>query len=794
MAPSRARFGGLDAASRGPTMPDTRRGVTPTSSRATTPYQAFVQLGSRLGRDTILYAVGTTLALPVGLVTTAVLTRNLSVGEFGELAVLLAFAGLLTIALNMVFLQGPLLLVFLSTDDGGAVDPDEAEAAARHERPIMLSTGLLVTVVIGLAGVLVAWLLSRPLASVLVGRSSAAGLVTLAGASAATGAVWRYVTNVTRFEKRAWSYAGWASARPIVALITTVPLILSGVGLGSALIGTATGSLVSAAGALWISRRSYALAVDRSMVGRAARRGRPWVIVVMGLYLAHSADLLLLRATSTNAQLGQYRIADALSQVISYGVSAFHLAQVPLDSTLMSQAAYDEHGRDRVMATYVLAYLVWALFLTLVLTTAGATAIAIIAPGYREAASYVPLTSLAYVAYGFLLAVFRGGDFFESRVRAYCWTAGSAGALVIVLALGGAQLLGVAGVPIGATLGCLLPAFALLALGHRARHPLPLDYRRCLGVLSLAIACWALQARVGHGDEALLLAVKLGSLACYPVGLVALRIVPPATARDLRSMVGAILPRRRDHSELVLRVFDLPDAQREALVALTRDRVSPPAAALRLGVAEPALLGSVVAGLRRLAGGSGEFPRDEELGRYLTSVEPPADRDAVLRELRRSSTDLAESSVMEQIYRQLRDLPRRAWGAALLSRHVPQRPAGVEDGATLEALARAGWSVDAAARELEFEPRELRARAIAELRRRGARGRPGPADQLMARFLLEPDGAPTPADLWAAGVDPIDLHQLELVLAQLRLARPAGRAQRRRVRAALRAIGRLALP
>jgi hypothetical protein len=499
--------------------------------------------------------------------------------------------------------------------------------------------------------------------------------------------------------------------------------------------------------------------------------------VVLGLYFAHSADLLLLRATSTNAQLGFYRIADSLSQVISYGVSAFHLAQVPLDATLMSQAAYDEYSRDRVMASYVLAYLIGAVFVTLLLITVGGVLISAIAPGYGRSIPYVPLTSLAYVSYGFLLTVFRAGDFFEKRTRAYGWTAGSAGALVIVLALAGGQLIGVAGVPIGATLGCMIPSAVLLTMGKLKRHPLPLDYRRLLGALALGVACWAPEAIVGGGGGAWPVLAKLVGIVAFPIGLVVLRIIPRHLLGDVRSLIGALVPRGRDSSALMLGVYGLPSSQRSALLAILRDHVSSATAALRLGVDDATVRCSVVGGLRRLAGGSGEFPLDENLGYYLTSGDPPADLDSAMRDFRRAGANMVEFRVMENIFHRLQKAPRRAWNRAVMSLHEPPRldPGSLGGDERLRALASSGWNLPQVADELHLSRAELRCQAVTELRRLSGCAGTAPQDQLIALFLLEPETASPPAQLWAAGIDPIELHRLELTLAALRNGAYAGR-------------------
>jgi O-antigen/teichoic acid export membrane protein len=726
--------------------------------------------------------VGTSLTLPVGLITTGFLTRHLQIAQFGELAVLFAFASVLTIVLNMVFLQGPLLLVFLHSEDSGELTSLEREAVARRERPVMLSTGLCVTVAVGALAIVIVSLLADPLAALLCGHRSAAGAVRLAGVSAATGAVWRYTTNVTRFEKRALSFAVWAATRPLVALVVTIPLVELGFGLGSALVGTAVGSLVSAAGSVAVSRASYAPRVRLAFVARAGRTGLPWVPVVLGLYFAHSADLLLLRTTASNTQLGVYRIADSLSQIISYSVSAFHLAQVPLDATLMSQAAYDQHSRDRVMASYVLVYAIGAVLITLLLIALGASVISVLAPGYGAAVPYVPLTAMAYVSYGFLLTVFRAGDFFTRRVRAYGFTAGSAGLGVVVFALLGSHLIGVAGVPLGAALGCFLPSVTLLVLGERRHHPLPIDYPRLLSTVALGAACWAPGAILGLHSGISVIAKLLGVLA-FVVGLGVLRIIPRAQLRELGALLGTLLPHRRGDASLLTGLPSLPDGQRETLLALVRDHADSRTVSLRLGIEEATVRRRVVAGLRALSGGSGSFPLDERLGYYLTSGDTPADLDAAMREFRRAGANMVEFRVLENIYGRLRRLPRRAFTAAVIGLHDRADAitigASLRDGA-LTALVESSFSAPAAAQALGLDGSELDALVVAELRELAGALTPQPYDQLVARFLLAPEGDRDSRALWAAGVDPLELHRLELALAAVRVHPPRRRRLARR--------------
>jgi hypothetical protein len=397
-------------------------------------------------------------------------------------------------------------------------------------------------------------------------------------------------------------------------------------------------------------------------------------------------------------------------------------------------------------------------------------AVAIIAPGYAKAVSYIPVTSLAYVGYGWLLVVFRAGDFYKNRIRTYGVTASVAGGLTAVLALTLTHVIGVIGAPAGAAFSCFGTGTALLIMGHLSGRPMPLDYPRILGSFALAAACWVLGTRVGNPHGALLVAVRLLALAAFPVGLVALHIIPRDAARQLPAMLRAILPKRKQPTDLIERVGSLPFAQRDALIATAADHLQPSAAAARLGVDENAVLRSVAAGLRRLAGGGGEFLHDDHLAHYLVTDDTPADRNEMLRNARGRGANMLEFRAMERIYLTLQKAPRKAWTDALLARYdLRSSVAEAEPSSFLDHLARAGWDVGAAAREQSLPEREVRARVIAELRRLSSSGPAGPADQLIGQFLLDARPDLTSRQLWAAGVDPLELHRLDLVLRAVRI-------------------------
>ena len=85
----------------------------------------LVLFGSKISRDTAVYAAGTAIVLPFSLVTVAVLTRFLDPAEYGQVAVLFVCASLLTTVYDLGSLQGTLMWVF-----GGAGEDVDLDAEA----------------------------------------------------------------------------------------------------------------------------------------------------------------------------------------------------------------------------------------------------------------------------------------------------------------------------------------------------------------------------------------------------------------------------------------------------------------------------------------------------------------------------------------------------------------------------------------------------------------------------------------------------------------------------------------
>src|SRR5436853_1092248 len=122
------------------------------------------QLGAKLGRDSLIYFGGTIFAFPAGLVLAIVLTRFLSRSAYGDYAVLIVGAGLITQVLNVGTLQGAVSRMFAGGDEGALADDGPLTGDPR----LAATTGVVVTALLSVVALGLAWLFAHSLAQLLL--------------------------------------------------------------------------------------------------------------------------------------------------------------------------------------------------------------------------------------------------------------------------------------------------------------------------------------------------------------------------------------------------------------------------------------------------------------------------------------------------------------------------------------------------------------------------------------------------------------------------------------------------
>jgi O-antigen/teichoic acid export membrane protein len=620
-------------------------------------------MGGRVTRDTAIYVLGTLVVGPFSLVSVVVLTRLLAPAAYGEMAVLFVAAGALTTLYNTGSLHGTFMWVYGASEGEGGDDVDTDSPITSTPRRAM-GTGVVMTFAIVSAGTGVLCLLAPTIAHSFFRHVHAApSAVRWAAASAGAGSLWRLTVNVFRMERRAISFGVFNALRPLFVVGGSMPLVAAGFGVNGALAGTAIGSLVAASVCVAVAHRSYAFAFSWQDAREIVRRGAVVIVPVLCLYTIHSGDIIILSHFAPASELGVYRVASRFAVVPSYFASAFLMAWSPLERGVLFMAAYREHGQERTRARLFTYYLVAGLTIVLALDVAANGLVLLVGSSYRLAAPLIPLLGLSFVGYGAFIVLIR---IFRLPQRHMLWYSISA-ALAVVLDIGTCMLtiplLGAYGAAVGEMVGLGTACLLWLVVVRRVEAvPSPLDSRRVasLGVVVLAVATIQI---AGEQLWPAGLAVVLGLMVVtYTVLLLGLRVVPVEHLRPLLRLAKHAVGGKVGTHNPMHQLATLAQEQQALLATLLRDRISPSIAAERLGLGAEELRREFVATLRKLAHtGSEHNALDPQVGSYLLSNEPEAQRDLIARRLVEEGIDPIELLQLDEAARRLRGAPKKAW-------------------------------------------------------------------------------------------------------------------------------------
>jgi SAM-dependent methyltransferase/O-antigen/teichoic acid export membrane protein len=658
--------------------------------------------GGRVTRDTTIYILGLLAVGPFSLISVAVLTRVLRPGQYGDLALLLVFAGYLTTLYNTGSLHGTFMLVY-GTAGGGEGDEVGGTSRVTSAPKRALGTGVALTLMIVGAGTVVCFALATPIAGALLGREGAhaSALVRWAAASAAAGSLWRLTVNVLRMERKPVRFSTFNALRPLFVVGGSVPLVLAGFGIAGALAGTTLGTLAATAACIAMAHRSYALAFSWADAREIVSRGRRVVVPVVCLFIVHNADVVLLSRYAPAHEVGIYRVASRFAAVPSYFASAFTMAWAPLERGVMFQSTYRHVGEERVRGAILTYYLLAGLTLVMLLDVTAPGLVLLAGSRYRSAAPLIPLAGAGFVCYGLYIVLARVVRV-DRAMLLYGAGAVLAGVLDIGLSTVTIPWLGAYGVPVAMIAGLLLACAAWLMV-VRGLMKASLSFEAgplagLAGAVAIAVATQAIGLRLLPSAKPLVLAM---TFAVYLAAVLAFGVVPRRHRRLLARLVRTALRRGVGAGDPGAALKHLDPRQRNLLAAIERDDRSFPELVARLGRSERELRHEYVAALRILAGApepaghdariptehdtrvpaghdtqmpAGHDDRmpaghDARISAYLLSKQPEAQRDALGRALIEDEVDGLELMELDDAARRLRALPSEAW-AALTARRT----------------------------------------------------------------------------------------------------------------------------
>lgn len=729
--------------------------------------------GVRLTRDGVVYGLAQASTFPASLITAVIFTNHMTPATYGELGVLMMFAGLLAVAYGLISFQGTFIWVFGSSgdDDAGLLDLEPARVAQAGQQRRGMTTGLvLILTVIG-AGTTVLMFAARPLAAFLVGTPHLAGLVRWAALSGAAGGWWRFAGHVPRMERKPATFAFLYSLRPVCVIAVSLPLVISGAGARGALMGTTLGTLANIVVIMVVTRRSYAFGFDVSQLKRISVVGFQYVAIIVGLWMAHNLDTFVVSRFMSPHDLGVYRLSTRFGSVPSYFVTAYLFSWATLEHSPLFEAVAETRTRVAVRATLVTYYWIGAVGVIVALAAGANLLVGLASPAYNGAAEIVPLIGLGFATYGLFIVLARA-CVIPRRQLFYGGSAIGAGVGTVVVGFLLVPAIGTAGAPLAVIismgLACSVLVFAQRATPDRA----PLEWTRMLGALLIGVACWWIAVIVPTSDRTSRLTAALAALTLYPLALVVLRVIPRQHIQPLGTILMRLTPRRATRKQVLDRVGSLPADERLAVITTMRDRGQPAVLAVRLGTDASEACRILCSGLRRVAGlaNRGDDPLAANVGDLFGRRRAPAEFEAVMRALWHGGVDPRELHELEEVTRLLRRVRRGQWRRYLAATRSPllgEHPrltrseyAAIADMARLTGAGGApplqtqiGWhEMLRGLRKLTGWPIDTRA-----------------SDVVLADALVRLGREPARAEqLWSAEVDPLELHDLQRALVQLR--------------------------
>jgi O-antigen/teichoic acid export membrane protein len=633
------------------------------------------RLGGLVTRHTLIYIAGSFAVGPAGLISVVITTRLLGASKYGELGVLFVFAGFATMLYNTGSLHGTFMYAYGATEGEGDDVGARGKITSNHKRA--LGTGVVLTLAIVSAGTAFCFLLAPQIAELLhIHNPDGPALVRWAAVSAATGSLWRLTVNVFRMERKPVRFAIFNSMRPLFVVATTVPLLVLGYELQGVLAGTAFGTLVASAVCIAMARHCYAPAFSWSDVKEIVKRGSLVVVPVTCLYIAHSADTVLVSQFMSGAAVGTYRVATRFAVLPSYFASSFLMAWSPLEHGVLFQSTYRQTGEERVRGAILTYYLLAGMTIVVLLDVFANVLTLLAGPEYSPAAPLIPLIGVGFVCYGLFIVLVRLSKI-EKTMMWFAFGAILATVVEVGLAIVTIPWLGAYGAPVATTAGLLAACLMWIVVVTRVmKGSFSFEKRPLLGLgvaVSVATVVQVLGLSIWPAGRPFVLALVLVS---YVTTVLALRVVPRRHFGLLRLLARATVRQRVAKQDPTGGLERLDLARRSLLATLERDRVPIAVLADRTRRDEREISHEYIATLREIIAASPGPDWSAELegsvADYLLSDRPESQRDVMAHELLEEGLEGLELVELNEAAQRLRALPGETWSAWTTNGHPVQ--------------------------------------------------------------------------------------------------------------------------
>ena len=469
----------------------------------------------RVFGHSIVYGSADVAIQAVNFLLLPIYTRVLSPAEYGALAVLLLFEAFLK-PVHRLGLGASFIRFYYDYDDAG-------------DRKTLGGTVLLLLAGLN-AGLLALLLLAAPAVTTLAFGS---GVYTLAFVllmvNGSTTSLFVVPFGLLRIQERPARLASLTFARSFGTVLVRLVLV---VGLRQGVLGIMLAdvivTLVLLVGLSGLTLSAVAWRFSRSMAAECLRFGAPQAPYGLLHQTMAMSDRFFLALYLPLEQVGVYLIGTSVASLVKLYPVAFKTAWMPFAFGRMDRP--EAPGLFAKMATYAFGVLA---FSTLGMAVLAENLVTLMTPAeFYPAASVVPVLALG-------MAIQTTTNFIATsvevskRTHLYLVASSFAAAVSVIGHLILIPRLGIIGAAIAVGVGQTVMAGSLGALAQRY-YPIPYEWARLAKLTGLALVVYGVIVTVSSGTGLVALAVRIGLLTAFPLGLFALRFFRPEELADFR--------------------------------------------------------------------------------------------------------------------------------------------------------------------------------------------------------------------------------------------------------------------
>ena len=479
-------------------------------------------------RHTLVYGSGYISIAVTSFVLVPVYTHHLSPSEFGLLALMLVFYGLLTQVYDLGLTQS--VGRFFFDDSGGR----------SASLPNVRTTGL--AFALGYGGLLTAVLClsAGTWADLLTGDSGHADLVRIVAATLYAEALAMVPLTIIRMQERSGLFVAITVSRFVATLSLNILFV---VGLGLGVRGVLMGNAIAAGLVLLLLLPQYRSVFQghpsRDLLRQMLSFGLPFFPVLLSGWLIDASDRYLLELFRSRAEVGYYGLAYKIAQVMQIAVLAFSMGWAPLRYRIFARPDAPDVYR-RLTTYYVLA----AGVLGVGIAVFAREIVALVSPpSYAPAADVVPLLVLAYALYGLYIMTVTGMGV-TRKTAPMAWIGATAAVANI-----GLNLILIPPLGMQAAAATTVLANVVLAAGgwyySNRVYPIPFEWTRVAQVVALAALVVGAAALVSPGGTAAGIAWATLAWAVFLAALVVTKTVRREEVQAAREAIGQTRARLR---------------------------------------------------------------------------------------------------------------------------------------------------------------------------------------------------------------------------------------------------------